>query len=199
MTRTEVRGGQRLSTRAWALIEDAAEAAGIPLGVVHVSQGGYKAGQGASASGSTHDQGDVFDLRVWSLPAGTVEPLVVELRRRNGCAWLRDPAHGWTSTGPHIHCVLRDSDDGLSSGARWQVQQYDAGRNGLSGLGRDYHPRPPQRHWEPDMPLSDSDIQRIADAVWERAVTVDGKQRTMGALLVAVWRRVTGKPAADAG
>ena len=188
MTATETRHGQRLSTRAWALIEDAAQAAGIPAGTVYVSQGGYKRGTGASASGSTHDVGDVFDLRVWNLPAGTVEPLVVELRRRNGCAWLRSPAHGWTSTGPHIHCVLRDSDDGLSSGARWQVQQYDAGRNGLSGLGRDYHPRPTQTHWEADdMALSGEDIERIAEAVWQRLVKVDGKPAKMGALVVATY------------
>lgn len=189
MTATEVRHGQRLSARAWALIEDAAAEAGIAPGVAWVSQGGYKGvGGGASVSGSTHDQGDVFDLRVWNLRPQQVEPLVVALRRRNGCAWLRDAAHGWTSTGPHIHCVLRDSADGLSAGARWQVQQYDLGRNGLSNLGKDYHPRPTQHHWEPDMPLTDADIEKIAEAVWRRAVKVDGEQRRMGAMAVACFK-----------
>jgi len=190
MTRTEVRGGQRLSTRAWALIEDAAQAVGIQPGVVYVSQGGYKGGTGAGASAGTHDKGDVFDLRIWNLPASVIEPLVVELRRRNGCAWLRDPQHGpWTSTGPHIHCVLRDSADGLSDGAKQQVRDYDDGLNGLANRQRDYHPRPPQSHWEADdMPLTDADVERIAEAVWKRVVSVDGVDRKMGAMAVATFK-----------
>jgi len=53
-----VKGGQELTARAWALIDDVAEELGLELQVV---QGGFKAGSGARASGSTHDVGDVFD------------------------------------------------------------------------------------------------------------------------------------------
>ncbi len=178
----ETRDGETLTRRVWALLADAEAAAGLEPGTLVVTQGSWSAG---SLSGSTHLGGGAFDLRTWNLPAAKVEPLVVELRRRNVCAWLRDRQHGGFD--PHIHGIVRD-EPGLSSGARWQVQQYDLGRNGLSNLGRDYHPRPTQHHWEPDMPLTDAEIEKIAEAVWRRAVKVDGEQRRMGAMAVACFK-----------
>lgn len=133
-----------LSTRLAALIDDAYQAAGIPLNLRWVVQGSWNAG---NLSGTTHLGGGAFDLRTRTLTADQVERLVHELRIRcGGPVWLRDRAHGWT-TGDHIHGICRDEPD-LSTGARWQVGEYDAGRNGLSGdsMGPDYHPRPA---WEP--------------------------------------------------
>jgi len=129
-----------LSTRVKALIDDAYLAAGIPLFKRWVSQGSWNAG---NLSGTTHLGGGAFDLRTWNLTAGEIERLVHELRIRcGGPVWVRDVAHGWTS-GDHIHGICRDEPD-LSTGARWQVGEYDAWRNGLSGdsSGPDYHPRP---------------------------------------------------------
>lgn len=146
-----IRDGQELTPRVWALIDEVAAEVGVDLVVV---QGGYKGGGGADASAGTHDRGDVFDLSVDGLSAAEALAVVDELRRRNGCAWLRSPAYGWTSTGPHIHCVMRDSADGLSPGALAQVASYDAGRNGLANNGPDPHPRPPQRHWQPAAPAA---------------------------------------------
>ena len=94
-----------------------------------------------SLSGSTHDGGGAFDLRVNKIPEDRLESLVVALRVRcGGPAWARTEKHGWTK-GDHIHVIVRDEAD-LSSGAKWQVSEYDAGRNGLSGGGPDYHARP---------------------------------------------------------
>lgn len=127
-----------LSTRVKALIDDAYLAAGIPVSKRWVVQGSWHQG---TLSGSTHNGGGAFDLRSRTLTAGEVQRLVLELRRRNVCAWLRDAAHGGFA--PHIHGIVRD-EPGLSSGAAWQVMEYDAGRNGLSSGGQDYHPRPVQ-------------------------------------------------------
>ena len=184
----ETRGGETLTRRVWALLEDAEAAAGLPASTLVVTQGSWSSG---SLSGSTHKGGGAFDLRTWNFPADRIEPLVVELRKRDVCAWYRNATHGGFD--PHVHGIVRD-EPGLSVGAAWQVAEYDAGRDGLSRQGRDYHPRPEQHPFDPeaDMALTDADIDRIADAVakkvWRRTVEVDGVARKMGSLLVACWR-----------
>jgi len=179
----ETRGGETLTRRVWALLEDAYAAVGIPISALHVSQGSWSAG---SLSGSTHLGGGAYDLRTWTFPADQLEPLVVELRRRNCCAWYRDQSHGGFQ--PHVHGIVRD-EPGLSSGAQWQVSEYDRGYDGLSRRGKDYHPRPEQHPFDPeaDVALSQEDIDRIAEAVWRRVVDVDGVQRKMGAMAVTVF------------
>ena len=130
--------GHTLTARVWAILTDAYTAAGIDPSLCVVTQGSWHQG---TLSGSTHNGGGAFDLRVWNLPSSKIEPLVVELRRRNVCAWKRDKVHGGFD--PHIHGIVRDEPD-LSSGAKWQVREYDAKRNGLTNGGPDYHPRPAQ-------------------------------------------------------
>lgn len=128
-----------LSTRVKALIDDAYLAAGIPLLKRWVVKGSWHPAD--QTSGSTHVGGGAFDVRSRTLTSGEVERLVLELRKRNVCAWLRDAAHGGFD--PHIHGIVRDEPD-LSLGAAWQVAQYDDGRDGLTARGPDYHPRPAQ-------------------------------------------------------
>jgi hypothetical protein len=173
----------------WSMLEASYAAAGLdPDTYLVVTQGAYKAGGGAAASGSTHDAGGAADLRTWNLPgsaqADLCRAVVVELRRRGGCAWYRDQAHGGMD--PHIHVILRD-EPGLSSGAASQVRDYDAGRNGLSNKGPDYHPRPDQHPYtyppEDDMPLSDDDVKRIARAVWSHDVDPSGGSYSAGGAL----------------
>lgn len=137
-----LRTGVRLDTRIVNLIADAAKAAGIDPTAPVVVKGSYVPAD--SLSGNTHAGGGAFDLRVWNLPSTRIEPFIVELRRRNVCAWLRNQEHGGFD--PHIHGIVRDVAD-LSSGARWQVQSYDRGMDGLTREGKDYHPRPTQRRW----------------------------------------------------
>ncbi len=139
VTRPGPNGPVTLTARVWALIADAEKAVGLKPGTIVVTQGSWHHG---SQSGSTHDGGGAFDLRVWNLPVPTVEPLVLELRKRNVCDWKRDKAHGGFD--PHIHGIVRD-EAGLSRGARNQVAAYDRGLNGLDDGGKDYHPRPVQR------------------------------------------------------
>lgn len=143
------RNGETLTQRVWDLLADVSREVGCP---VEVAQGGFKAGSGAGASAGTHDGGDVVDVRVANVPDHLRIPLVVALRKRNGCAWLRAPEYGWTSTGPHIHCVFRDSFYPLSDGAKQQVSSYDRGRNGLANDGVDPFPRPTQHHWTEPLP-----------------------------------------------
>ena len=139
VTKAGPNGAVVLTARVWALIADAEKAVGLKAGTLVVTQGSWHHG---AQSGSTHDGGGAFDLRVWNIPAAKIEPLVVELRKRNVCAWKRDKQHGGFD--PHIHGIVRD-EAGLSSGAAFQVHEYDAGRDGLSAGGPDYHPRPKQR------------------------------------------------------
>jgi len=167
----ETRAGQKLTSRVWALIADAAADAGVST---YVIQGGFKAGDGVSVSAGTHDRGDVFDLSVATMSSADAVRLVVELRRRNGCAWLRSPAYGWTKTSPHIHCVMRDSYYGLAPAALRQVVEYDDGYDGLSGSGRDPHPRPTQTHWEPPPPAPTYDPREDERMTIVKRLRADG-------------------------
>lgn len=138
VTRPGPNGDVVLTARVWALLADAYKAVGLPESSCVVTQGSWHKG---ALSGTTHNGGGSFDLRVWNIPAAKLEPLVVALRARNVCAWKRDQAHGGFA--PHIHGIVRD-EAGLSSGAAFQVREYDAGRDGLSSGGKDYHARPAQ-------------------------------------------------------
>ena len=144
-----IRSGQMLTARVWDLIDFISETIGKPLQIV---QGGFKdsdgqPGDGANASSGTHSVGDVFDVDDSNLTEAEVELVIWLLRYWNGCAWYRSPEHGWTQTGSHAHCVMRDSFYGLSPGAQQQVRSYDAGRDGLGLNNEDYHPRPDQHHF----------------------------------------------------
>lgn len=138
------RNGQTLTARHWALLEDAYKAAGLdPASHLYVTKGSWK--ETTASSGSTHNGAGACDLRVWILPesaqANLCRTLVVELRKRNCCAWFRDQAHGGFD--PHVHVIVRD-EPGISDAAAWQCSEYDAGRNGLTNGDADYHPRPKQ-------------------------------------------------------
>lgn len=135
--RVELDNDALLSPRVKALIDDAYLAAGISLLKRWVVQGSWHQG---TLSGTTHNGGGAFDLRSRTLTPGEIERLVNELRIRcGGPVWLRNAEHG--DFDPHIHGIVRDEPD-LSTGAAWQVSEYDAGRDGLSARGDDYHPRP---------------------------------------------------------
>lgn len=137
-------GGKKVAPRILRLIGDSYRAVGLdPAKYRVIVQGSYN--KSVSASGGTHDGNGVVDLRVWNLPKSKVEPLIVELRKRNCAAWLRDKAHGGFD--PHIHLVVIDAPD-KSRQAVWQANDYLQGGSGLSGAPRtDYHPRPKRRVW----------------------------------------------------
>lgn len=135
------KSGRTLYRRDWALLVDAAAAAGVPLRVMQGSWSGAVA-----ASAGTHAGGGAADLSVAGLTEAKAIDLVTELRRRNCAAWLRTPQFGWPARlgGRHIHLIVKDS-PGLSAGAQAQVAAYNRGRNGLAGEGKDPFPRPAQK------------------------------------------------------
>jgi hypothetical protein len=157
--------GQALAKRVHAAVLDAAAEVGITAIIV---QGSYNPG-GVAASGGTHAKGGSVDIKVTNIPRDQQVPFVIALRKRGLCAWLRDPDHGWPAKagGPHIHAIDRYEPD-LSADARWQVQEYDAHRLGLSAGGRDPIPHPTQHKFtEADMALTPSD----ANTVWNSRTT----------------------------
>ena len=130
----------RVSPRVLSLINKGFDNADIPLSKRWISQGSYHHG---SLSGTTHDGGGTADIgHLWQLTSAEIARLVVELRKLGAVAWYRDSSHGGFKA-PHLHVVVRGEPD-LSPSAAWQIAEYDAGRNGLSGssAGPDYHPRP---------------------------------------------------------
>lgn len=183
--------GCLLSTRTWLVINDAWDATpGLAAhGRPRLAQGSWHAGD---LSAGTHTGGGAADVRVINVPASLREPFVVELRKRNACAWLRDTAHGWT-TGDHIHLIVRD-EPGLAVSARAQVIAYDRGLDGLARRGPDYHPRPAQypiEHFtEADMPLTPEDTKAVAQAVWAAQFKdpVAGANASTASLLVRTRR-----------
>lgn len=133
-----------------------------------IVQGAWMAGAGASQSAGYHDQGGPLDLRTWDLTPAQVTAVIREWRALGGPIWLRDARHGMD---PHLHGVV-GGDEPMAPGARWQIEEYKAGRDGLTSRGRDYHPRPDplvtryRPSEEDDMPSA----EEIADAVWTRSI-----------------------------
>lgn len=122
--------GKTLNKRTADMLNRAEQRLGKPLYVV---QGSYNTSVGASAG--THDGGGAIDLSVSGID---VARTVLVLRQVGFAAWYRPARPGvW---GAHIHAIaIGDSE--LSSGARAQVQDYYAGRDGLAGDGPDNGPR----------------------------------------------------------
>ena len=163
--------GEVIARRVWASVLDAASTAGIPYSLIELVQGSYS-GSSVSASGSTHDGGGAYDLRLRGISGEEAVKGVIALRQNGSCAWPRIPAYGWDE-GRHIHGLDRFEPD-LSASAQWQVGEYDAHRNALSGSSSAHDPIPhPQqtKYEEADMALDAADIARIAEAVWASKTT----------------------------
>lgn len=94
------------------------------------AQGSYRHGL-TEASGSTHDGGGAVDVRTTVLASHADKMRLVAILRIVGfAAWYRTVIPGvW---GEHAHAIAIGCPD-LSSGARWQVGEYRAGRDGLQG------------------------------------------------------------------
>lgn len=162
-----------------------------------IVQGAWMARVGGGAAGSAgyHDGGGCLDLRVWDRTDTQVTAMIHALRWGGAGAWLRDQAHGGFD--PHIHLVL-GSDHGLAPGAAWQWINYINNGDGLSGGGRDYHPRPrpivtmpPDSLMEDQMKAEDWDKFReivraeIADAA--KTIQVTNPTATLGSKKKATW------------
>lgn len=166
-------------------------------------QWGYNPGK-VGASAGTHDLGGVVDTGQYSLA-----------QRKVWAKWgvmmfPRTTQFGWTS-GDHGHGVWHGCSHQVPY-TDWQVRSGLAGGDGLGSsatlMGRAWrYFEAPTKTWqeavkayatpapaptptkEEDMPLSDADIRKIANAVWtqavgrEQAITADGKKVPMNAMM----------------
>src|SRR5699024_4966479 len=102
------------------------------------TQGGYNAG-GVTASAGTHDGGGAVDIDVRGMSRATINKIVNSLRKSGWAAWYRPYiANLWIA---HIHAIQLGNAR-ASSGAKHQIREYKAGRNGLANYGPDTHWRP---------------------------------------------------------
>lgn len=108
-----------------------------------ITQGEWmsRAGGGAADSAGYHDRGGAIDIRVWDLTRQELDRWLFAGRQLGVIGWERDAAHGGMEH--HAH-VLIGGDITAAAGLRWQLQDYAAGGNGLSGSshGPDYERRP---------------------------------------------------------
>jgi hypothetical protein len=131
-----------------------------------VVQGGFMSrvsGGGASASAGYHDLGGCRDVRTWNLTKQQQAILWWEMALAGIYFWPRDAAHGGMD--PHGHCIA-GWDKPLASGAAYQWQQAENGRDGLAGNGPDYvSPRPePFVKFPPTEYVQEDDMFTPADS-----------------------------------
>lgn len=123
------------------------------------SQGSWSDGR---LSGSTHKGSGAVDIRTLTLTRKQRVRLVHALKQAGFAAWYRTQAQGF---GPHIHAIaLGKGPDGttdvggtaLSTGAKWQAAEFNAGRNGLSNRGKDdtYRPSPRRFSYAKGQPVA---------------------------------------------
>lgn len=135
--------------------------------VFHIYQGSYRPYSQYSAA--THMGGGAVDIWVYGVDPNHV----VKVGRDLGFAcWWRHPWQGdWVE---HIHGIqignVKASDD-----AKNQVSQYYNHYDGLGQPdGQPYRPNPIKefdyKAWEGDMPLTDHEINQIANAVWDHKI-----------------------------
>lgn len=129
MRRTTV-DGKTVNVRTLQMLRRAQARLGEDLNVI---QGSYNAG-GVGASAGTHDGGGAIDVSATNHPERVVEAL----RQVGFAAWHRLPSQGpWVE---HIHAIALD-DAEASSGAKAQMADYRARRNGLVGSAPDDGPQ----------------------------------------------------------
>ncbi len=92
------------------------------------------------ASAGTHNGAGACDWRTWHMTGPQRVYMIHCLKDAGQAAWYRSSAQGFD---PHCHCLDRVT-RGMSNLAKWQVEQFDAGRTGLASNRTDptYRPSP---------------------------------------------------------
>lgn len=139
-----------------------------------VTQGSYS--DNVAQSGGTHARGGAVDLSVHGHTQAEVEEVVQSLRQLGCAAWHRLPSQGdWPE---HIHAIDSGATD-MSPQALWQVNEYKAGRNGLTNqqAESDHIPLVPYVYAPGDIveiQLSDQQLEAlgksIGQQVWNQAI-----------------------------
>jgi len=174
--------GQRVNRRTHDALLTAGRLSGT-WGSVRVSQGGLSVA--VSASALTHSGLDAADIAIDGRSKDEVWKFCTALMKCGAIPFPRGyvDSNGWQDPWKdqkHIHVVMFNGDYAHRQ-ARDQINAarygYRYGRNGLAGHPGPYTgpARQPLVAWEDsehnpeaDMPLSDTDITRIAEAVWNR-------------------------------
>lgn len=128
--------GKVVDNRSKYILELVEDRLGFDL---YCYQGSYNPG-GIAQSAGTHDGGGAIDVSIRPLNGSTTKAdlIVRTLRDFGWAAWHRTPDQGdWSD---HIHAI-EIGNKHLSSGARHQIDEYKAGRNGLASGGLDDGPR----------------------------------------------------------
>ena len=164
--------GVQLDQRTADMIQEVANRSGSIF--INPTQGSYSSSVGASAG--THSGCGALDLMHPTWSVSDYDTVVALMRSVGFAAWHRTPQQ--SSWPRHVHgiAVQRGGkwDGGcLPGSAHGQVQDYYNGLNGLASRGRDDGPRQYvgttwESYQEEEMPLTDADLKKIADAVWAR-------------------------------
>jgi hypothetical protein len=132
--------GYTVDTRTAAMFLWAEKRAGFTL---HVTQGSYNTGVGASAG--THDGGGALDLSVHGMTPARINVVLKALKDAGFATWHRHAIAGvWPE---HIHAVAIGCKD-LAPVAERQVAAYLSGHDGMKLNEHDRSYRPvPQTVW----------------------------------------------------
>lgn len=134
---------------------------GVMKGIIErqydVSQGSYNGG--VKASGGTHDGGGVWDMRQYDVETITLA------RNGGAAAYHRSPEEAGSIWWPdHTHAVLVG--DPCNGPARYQVDAYKAGYDGLGYMGRsakDSGPKTIKRDYIDGIAWMTAEIKRMDD------------------------------------
>jgi hypothetical protein len=155
-----------INARTNAMLNEVERFTGLDITIV---QGSYMHGHGASASGSTHDEGGVIDIRTRDWTEDERDEAVRALRMIGFAAWYRTDDQGFD---PHIHAVAI-GDKELDENAAAQVIAYKTGGDGLQGDAPDNGPDVPFHTYRFGDRLTDQGVVRGDDfeAVAGRSIT----------------------------
>lgn len=156
--------GVRLHSRNIESLEMAEKVSGIEMSP---SQGGYNNG-GVAASAGTHDGSGALDVICRGWTSSKRNKLLKALREVGWAAWYRTEAQGFI---PHIHAIMIGDPD-ASAGAKYQVSEYRAGRNGLRGRGRDDGPRVGYVTWTTSKhnPRNTKSAPKVGTSAWANTI-----------------------------
>jgi len=110
---------------------------------IRLAQGSFS--HSVPASGSTHDGDAVTDIRTDGMSNEDIRLFTRCGKQVGAQPFVRDERDGM---GPHVHSLFA-TDAQMSDSAKWQVKEYDAGRNGLTNGKRDrntYRTKPKLRY-----------------------------------------------------
>jgi hypothetical protein len=146
--------------RAWLPV---VEHLGLALGLIRESLDCIQLTGAATKSAGVHAAGGAADLVQRS------DPWIALYRNAGAAAWRRDadPDDGnvWPADEEHTHLVLIGCPH--NGPARYQVEAYRAGYDGLGYLGRahrDPHPKPATiRTWSQGIAWAQSELERLED------------------------------------